>query len=127
MKETRESEDLARLGLFLSTGGILYPPLYRNDRTEVKPLIGLDPGIARYVETLRQAGIETFESCQGGPGHAYPEPTIRFHGPRDEGFRALAVSHQQGLPLSELRRTWPILDGEPTGPHWEIVFRERAC
>jgi hypothetical protein len=90
-------------------------------------LAGLDSGIASYVETLRLAGVETFESCEGGDGHAYAEPTIRFHGDRSEGFRGLAVALQQGLPVADLRRTWPMIDGEPTGPHWEIVFRERAC
>jgi hypothetical protein len=28
----------------------------------------LDPGIAAYVATLRAAGVETYESCQGGEG-----------------------------------------------------------
>ena len=78
----------------------------------------LDPGIERAVKILVQAGIETFESCQGGQGHAYPEPTVRFHGDRSEGFRALAA----GLPVSDLRRVWPVVDGEPTGPWWEITF-----
>jgi hypothetical protein len=90
-------------------------------------LVGLDPGIGPYVEVLRAAGIETFESCQGGPGHAYAEPTIRFHGHRGEGFKALAVALQRGLPVSDLRRTWPLLDGEPTGPHWEMVFSKVAA
>jgi hypothetical protein len=27
-----------------------------------------------------------------------------------------------GLPVTELRRVWPILDGEPTGPWWELTF-----
>jgi hypothetical protein len=89
-------------------------------------LVDLDPEIAPFVQILREAGIETFESCQGGPGHAYLEPTIRFHGHRDEGFRALAVALQRGLPISELRRTWPILDREPTGPYWELTFRKGA-
>lgn len=62
------------------------------------------------------AGIETFESCDGGPGHAYTEPTVRFHGNRGEGFRALAVAIQAGLKVTGLRRVWPILDSEPTGP-----------
>jgi hypothetical protein len=35
---------------------------------------GLDPGIAEYVRVLLAQGVETFESCQGGPGHAYTEP-----------------------------------------------------
>ncbi len=25
---------------------------------------------------LRSGGIETFESCQGGPGHSFPDPTV---------------------------------------------------
>lgn len=82
----------------------------------------LDPGIAPAVETLRAAGIETFESCDGGPGHAYTEPTIRFHGNRGEGFRALAVAIQAGLKVTGLRRVWPVLEDEPTGPWWELTF-----
>jgi len=82
----------------------------------------LDQGIAPAVRILMQAGIETFESCQGGPGHAYAEPTVRFHGQRDAGFRALAVALQYGLKVTDLRRVWPVIDGEPTGPWWELVF-----
>ena len=82
----------------------------------------LDEGIAEYVRILRRAGVETFESCEGGPGHARPEPTIRFHGERAEGFRALSVAIQHGLPVSDLRRSWSVEDGEPTGPHWELAF-----
>lgn len=82
----------------------------------------LDPGIARCVMILNEAGIDTFESCQGGDGHAYPEPTVRFHGDRSEGFRALAAARQNDLPVLALRRTWPIIDDEPTGPWWEMTF-----
>jgi len=52
----------------------------------------LDQGIATTVRLLVNAGVETFESCQGGEGHAYPLPTVRFHGPPAEGFRAYAVA-----------------------------------
>ena len=82
----------------------------------------LDPGIVRAVEVLRSGGVETFESCQGGEGHAYSEPTVRFHGERPEGFRALGVALQHGLPVRELRRVWPLVDSEPTGPYWEMTF-----
>jgi hypothetical protein len=82
----------------------------------------LDAGICDAVVVLRTAGIETFESCEGGPGHAYAEPTVRFHGGQGEGFRALAAAMDAGLNVSELRRTWPINDGEPTGPWWELTF-----
>ena len=82
----------------------------------------LDPEIVAVVQVLKAAGVETFESCQGGHGHSYPEPTVRFHGHRAEGLRALAVAIERGLPVRTLRRIWTIDDGEPTGPYWELVF-----
>jgi len=82
----------------------------------------LDPGIKQAVEILNQAGIETYESCEGGPGHAYPEPTIRFHGDRTEGFRVLAIALQNDLSVRGLKRVWNIIDGEAIGPTWEITF-----
>ncbi len=84
----------------------------------------LDAGIQRFVRLLRDHGIETFESCEGGPGHAYPEPTVRFHGDCGAGFSALSVALSHDLPVSDVRQTWPVIDGRPTGPHWEMVFSE---
>ena len=81
-----------------------------------------DGGIEKQVITLREAGVETFESCEGGEGHAYPEPTIRFHGDRAEGLRAVAIATRARLAVSELRRVWPMLDGDLTGPWWELTF-----
>jgi len=51
----------------------------------------LDRGIAKTVERLRAAGVETYESCEGGPGHAYPEPTIAFRGGPYAGWVALGA------------------------------------
>jgi hypothetical protein len=87
-------------------------------------LEGLDEGISPYVDILDAHDIETFESCQGGDGHSFPEPTVRFYGGRGEGFRALAVALQVGpLPVKALRRYWTIgSDGAPEGPHWEMTF-----
>jgi hypothetical protein len=82
----------------------------------------LDKGISQEVWILRKNGVETNESCQGGQGHPFPEPTIRFAGGRAEGFRVLGIALQHGLKVSELRRIWPIIDGEPTGPEWEMTF-----
>jgi hypothetical protein len=88
----------------------------------------LDPGIAKAVRQLQAAGIETFESCEGGNGHAYPEPTVRFYGTPEAGWRAVSTCFANGLPVMSLRRVWYILDSnEPTGPHWEITFRERVA
>jgi hypothetical protein len=86
----------------------------------------LDAGIKRAVVALRAAGVETFESCEGGPGHAYTEPTVRFHGQHPEGFRALSAAMSAGLPVTGLRRVWPVLDNEPTGPWWELTFHAQA-
>lgn len=87
----------------------------------------LDEGIKKYVEILCEAGIETYESCEGGQSHAFPEPTIRFHGGHSEGFRALAVALQHNLPVSAVRRTWILQDLQPVGPTWEIVFFRSDC
>jgi hypothetical protein len=86
----------------------------------------VDAGIRRAVCILRSEGIETFESCEGGPGHSFPEPTIRFHGNNGEGFKALSVALTYALPVLAVRRTYCIVDNEPTGPYWEIVFRKMS-
>ena len=82
----------------------------------------LDAGIRREVRVLWENGIETTESCEGGPGHSFPEPTVRFCGTYADGFRALAIAKDHGLQVSELRRVWTLENGEPTGPHWELTF-----
>jgi hypothetical protein len=82
----------------------------------------LDRGILPIVKILVENGVETFESCEGGEGHAFYEPTVRFHGGHAEGFRALAVALQHGLRVCELRRYYSVEDGEPVGPHWEMTF-----
>ena len=85
----------------------------------------LDEGIEKAVILLQKGDVETYESCEGGHGHAYSEPTVRFHGDRSEGFRALALVIQHGLHVKSLKRIWDVLDGEPAGPEWELIFWER--
>jgi hypothetical protein len=86
----------------------------------------IDIGIQRAVRVLQSGGIETFESCEGGADHAYPEPTVRFHGTPEAGWRAVGICLAYGLPILSLRRVWYILDSnEPTGPDWELTFRTR--
>ena len=86
----------------------------------------LDPGIADFVAVLQEHGVETYESCEGGPGHTYPEPSIRFHGPRAAGIKAFACAAESGLPVFELRRVWRVEDGDLTGPWWELTFHTRG-
>jgi len=85
-------------------------------------LATLDPGIAFYVDVLDAHGVETFESCQGGEGHAALEPMVRFFGQLGAGWHALSVALNHGLPVAELRRYWSVQDGEPVGPQWELTF-----
>ena len=72
--------------------------------------VKLDAGIRKAVERLQECGIETFESCEGGSGHSYPEPTVRFHGTPEAGWRAIGVCLAYGLPILSLRRVWYVLD-----------------
>lgn len=92
----------------------------------IKVLIEYDPpldkGIAPFVVFLVSMGVETFESCEGGEGHAYPEPTVRFHGGFAEGYKAVGYALEHNFNVSELRRVWPLLDGALTGPCWEITL-----
>jgi hypothetical protein len=93
------------------------------DSGEHELVAHLDPGIRKIVSALRERGGETFESCQGGHGHSYPEPTVRFHGESGAGFIALGVALELGLPVLSLRRVYQIVEGLPTGPWWEMTFR----
>jgi hypothetical protein len=82
----------------------------------------LDKGIERAVMVLRDHGINTVESCEGGPGHAFPTPTVVFTGGKAEGYRALSIALHYGLAVVQLRRVWPVIDYEPTGPYWELTL-----
>jgi hypothetical protein len=100
---------------------------YHGRSGRVRDIDGLDPGIAPFVEVLWSAGLDTYESCEGGHGHSYPQPAVRFRGGRTEGFWALHVAVQNGLPVAAIRRFWSVdRSGEPTGPYWEMAFRELA-
>ncbi len=86
----------------------------------------LDAGIEPAVIALVTAGVETFESCEGGAEHAFPDPTVKFEGDTYEGFRALAVALAFGLRVYRLRRVWGVRDGYPHGPWWEMTFRSKV-
>ena len=87
----------------------------------------LDRGIEKAVRTLQANDIETFESCEGGEGRAYPEPTVCFTGGREAGWRAVGLWLAYGFQILCLRRVWYVLDAnEPNGPRWKITFREKV-
>ena len=98
-----------------------FPPKPIN--SDGKPRDGeLDAGIGPLVNILRDNGIETYESCQGGEGHCFAEPTIRFGGMNGEGPLAVGVALRHGMPVCDLRHVWHIVEGVMEGPGWELVF-----
>jgi hypothetical protein len=51
---------------------------------------------------------------------------VDFLGGKAEGPRAVAAALAYGLPVSELRRLWHIVDGELEGPIWSMTFSTKA-
>lgn len=105
----------------------LYENVLENlDHFDIDDETPLDKGIRRYVLILRAQGVETFESCQGGKGHSFAEPGVRFYGNHVEGYRAFAAAMNYGLPVRSLRRYYQVNDGALEGPWWELTFRAQA-
>lgn len=96
--------------------------MFRPELAVDAPYDELDDGIREIVRVLRAEGVATFESCEGGEGHCFPEPTVKFEGPTEEGYRAYAAARMHGLPVARLQRAWTSRDGELVGPWWELVF-----
>jgi len=100
--------------------------IHRNEAIrysrDLSPDFALDRGISYAVKVLRDGGVETYESCQGGSGHSFHEPTVRFCGGPAAGYQAASIAVAHGLPVSSLRRFWRFLDSELEGPNWEITF-----
>jgi hypothetical protein len=106
--------------------GMKYRKPAKEPRARPRPKgAAYDHGIRKTVELLQQNGIETYESCEGGRGHAYHEPTVDFRGGPEAGFRCLAVCMMLRLPVAQIRRVWEIQQGEPVGPIWSVVFKWR--
>ena len=86
----------------------------------------VDLGIVRGVKILKDAGFTTIESCEGGKGHYYAEPTIQFVGSHATGWAAMAELMTYGLPIRRLGQMWTFDhsygQGHPTGPEWFITF-----
>ncbi len=82
----------------------------------------IDEEIREAVLVLRRGGVETFESCQGGDGHAFDAPTIKFNGDAWAGYKAFAIAMEHGLPVRRVQRAYGVVNGQLEGPWWEIVF-----
>jgi len=93
----------------------------------------IDPLILPAVKILNHFGFKTFESCEGGEGHAFPEPTVRFEGTELDLLRAYDICQMMGLPVYETRRVFrkvPVYENDntpqtiPIGVTWETPFNE---
>lgn len=88
--------------------------------------LNLDPGISLVVKILMENGIKTFESCQGGHGHAYNVPTVCFEGDQTEGYKVFAMLAQLNFVVINLKRSWPIQNNEIGAPYWQLELAEKG-
>ncbi len=89
----------------------------------------IDKGIITAVELLRDYGFETFESCQGGAGHCFEDPTIRFFGSEFDLIRAWEICSLHGMEVFEAKRVYRKVDmyrknKKSNGLSWDKPFNE---
>lgn len=102
----------------------------RNVTTRVMPesfYQQLDAGIRFPVRVLHaRGGIDTCQSCQGGPGHdmAYHEPTIdMIAGAEDAvGFVAMAALEEYGIAVRDVSIVWNVKGGVPYEKLWRVTL-----
>lgn len=89
------------------------------------PWDDLDPGIVQAVHALADYGIDTFSSCQGGPGHGGYQgmPVVLFHGDENAGLWAVWLLETQGFKVQALSRHWDLDHGLPRQPAWQVTLR----
>lgn len=91
----------------------------------------LDPGIKDAVILLNKYGFKTWESCQGGEGHCFPEPTVRFFGEEFDLIRAYEICVLHQLNVFDARRVYrktsvysDVTNGNDIGKNWDKPFNE---
>ena len=82
----------------------------------------IDYGIRFAVKLLHCHGIATCQSCQGGPGHSYPRPTIDMRGSAhgQPAFAALHHLETYGLEVYSLSQVWNVAQGRIHETVWRI-------
>lgn len=86
---------------------------------------GIDAGIRFAVRVLHARGFETCQSCEGGDGHAYDQPSVDLlAGANDAtGFAAVAELVGFGLPVDRVSQVWNVDKmGRPYETIWRIEF-----
>lgn len=100
-------------------------PLRTMAWTEPGAYDGIDKGIRFAVRVLHARGFETCQSCEGGDGRAYDQPSVDLiAGSRDAaGFAAVAELVSFGLPVDRLSQVWNLdALGRPYETIWRIEF-----
>lgn len=94
-----------------------------------KVLESTDEEIKPVVELLNRHGFITFESCQGGKGHWFDKPTIRFEGSEFDLIRAYQLCEIHGLNVLDGKRVYTKTNvynekGASIGENWDTPFNE---
>lgn len=93
----------------------------------------VDAGIREAVEILNAHGFKTFESCEGGDGHCFTNPTVRFEGTEYDLLRAYDICRLYKLCVGDARRVYRKQDvykgnndveAKIIGEVWENPFNE---
>ncbi|MBL7810539.1 MAG: hypothetical protein JNN28_22135 [Saprospiraceae bacterium] len=91
----------------------------------------LDEGIRDVVVLLNKYGFKTFESCEGGKGHCYDVPTVRFFGDEFDLIRAYELCTIHRMNVAEAKRVYrktdvysEVTNGVPIGENWDRPFNE---
>ena len=101
-----------------------------NLKTKIE-ISDIDEGIRPAVEILRKHGFETFESCESGKEHCFPEPTVRFFGDEFDCIRAYETCELNNLNVYEVKRVYRKIqlyempqEKKELGEVWDKPFNE---
>lgn len=90
----------------------------------------IDEGIREAVKILSENGFDTFESCEGGEGHSFDLPIVRFNGNIKNCKQAYTLCENAGLNILTCERVFrktPIYASEkeyPSGYRWDTPFNQ---
>lgn len=94
-------------------------------------ILSLDEGIREAVVVLNKYGFKTFESCEGGNGHCYDVPTVRFLGNEFALVRAYELCRIHRMNVCEAKRVYrktsvysDVTNGLAIGENWDRPFNE---
>ena len=98
------------------------PPTVREiyRRSKAKGDRVLDPLIEPVVKLLNEHHITTTQSCQGGFGHSYDEPTVAIAGGIEEALHAASLLITYGYKVRRLVSYMDFTRNFPTELGWEI-------